>query len=128
MGLTQPVNSGGSSAGNTFWDDSHPRLIDNKVSGTTTQEVNLNCAASAGQVLGKRAFLSMELDAPKKVVKVQLAFRTDGHTDNSKNVRIQVGTAQISNCGCADCLGGTLGRGSIQPLTDFRSDGVKTKI
>ena len=110
----------GNSAGNTIWDNSHPRLIDNKISGTTQQEVNLNCAASAGQVLKKRAFLSMELDAPKKVVKVQLAFRTDGHTDNGKNVRIQVGTGPQYNASDPVCrdIGQLTGVGFMDYVCD----------
>ena len=108
----------GNSAGDTFWDDSHPRLIDNKVSGTTQQEVNLNCAVSAGHVPGKRAFLSMELDAPKKVLKVQLAFRT--HDCCGKNVRIQVGSGPQYNASDPVCrdIGQLTGVGFMDYVCD----------
>ena len=46
---------------------------------------------------GKRPFLSMKLVAPKKILKIQLAYRTDGNTLQGKNVMVQVGSTPQYN-------------------------------
>ena len=84
------IETGGNSAG-TGWDDSHPGLIDSAgLAGTRADVTAKACAVS--QTGSTRPYLSMKLAAKETILKVQLAFRTDGYTNQGKNVLVQVGT------------------------------------
>ena len=110
----------GNSAGYAKWDNSHPRLIDNKGISGVTQEHDLFCAISR-QGSGKRAFLSMELEAPQKVVRVQLAFRSDGlYPSNGKNVRVQVGSSPQYEANDPVCI--DIGQLTGTGLVDYHCD------
>ena len=88
----------GNSAG-TVWDNTHIGLIDNAGIGGTLDDVghssspSYRCAVSM-RGSDERPFLSMKMATPKKVLRVQLAFRTDEccHAQG-KNVRVQVGSS-----------------------------------
>ena len=84
------------------WDDTHPRLIDNAgIDGSCCD----SCAGSRDDrdALTRRPWMSMTLDMPQKIMRVQLAFRKiDSNTqthirNNGKNVRIQVGSSSQYN-------------------------------
>ena len=45
----------------------------------------------------------MKLAAPRKILKLQLAFRTDGHNTQGKNVRVQVGSSSQYNANDPVC-------------------------
>ena len=79
-------------------DNTHKGLIDNAGIGGTTADVDgmSKCAVSQ-RGSGKRPFLSMKLVAPKKILKIQLAYRTDGNTLQGKNVMVQVGSTPQYN-------------------------------
>ena len=88
----------------TFWHDSHTGLIDNDGLTGTTDDVHSKKCAVSESASGKVAFLSMKLDAPKTIFKLQLATRTDGYaTTQAKNVRVQVGTSSQYNANDPVC-------------------------
>ena len=78
------------------WDDTHPRLIDNAgIDGTCCA----NCAASRDDQ-DRRPWMSMTLDRPQKIMRVQLSFRKTGNANtlsHGKNVRVQVGSSSQYN-------------------------------
>ena len=99
------IATGGNSAG-TAWDDSHIGLIDNDgLSGLDSEvnQVHKKCAVSQ-RTSNKRAFLSIKLDAPKTVLKLQLARRTGCCTDQGHNVKVQVGTSSQYNANDPVCM------------------------
>ena len=98
--------TGGNSAG-TMWDNTHSGLIDNAGLDGTREDVDgstdgwepgrSKCAVSQ-RGRGKNPFLSMKLSAPKKVLRVQLAFRTDDCCQyQGRNVKVQVGSSPKYN-------------------------------
>ena len=90
------IETGGNSAGNAAWDNLHTALTDNAGIGGTPPIAG-PCAVSDGR-RGVRAFLSMKLEVPRKILSIQLAFRTDGQwTEQGKNVLVQVGSKMIYN-------------------------------
>ena len=86
------IATGGNSAGSAMWDNSHSFLIDNAgIEGHPVREDG-SCAVSV-RGSAERPFLSMKLDAPRKILSMQIAFRTRGSwQDQGKNVRVQVQT------------------------------------
>ena len=104
------IETGGNSVG-TAWVNSHTGLIDNAgICGTQQDVQSKNCGVS--QRGSERAFLTMKLESPRKILKLQIAFRTDGINDQGKNVKVQVGSSPQYNdndpvCKEIDQLGGT---------------------
>ena len=97
------IATGGNSA-ETFWDDSHTGLIDNEGLAGTSDDVHSKKCGVSQSTTGKKAFLSMKLDAPKTILKLRLATRTDGYaTTQAKNVRVQVGTSSQYNANDPVC-------------------------
>ena len=95
------IETGGNSAGITAWDNSHTGLTDGAGIGEPLQYIAGPCAVSDGRS-GVRAFLSMKLEVPRKILSIQLAFRTDVHhghpwTSQGKNVLVQVGSSMVYN-------------------------------
>ena len=89
------TETGGNSAG-SGWDATHTGLIDNVgIAGTGGDVSGRRCGVS--QRGSTRAFFSMKLEGPKKILKLQLASRTDGYTQQHKNVRVQVGSSPQYN-------------------------------
>ena len=62
----------------------------------------------------------MKLAEPKKILKVQLAFRTDGYTSQGSNVQVQVGTSPQYNANDPVCK--TIGQLSGAGLVDYECD------
>ena len=106
------IETGGNSAG-TGWDNTHTGLIDNEGLEGTTADVSTHSKCAVSQKGStERAFLSMKLAAPKTILRLQLAFRTQGSTNQGQNVLVQVGTSAQYNandpvCMLIDQLGGT---------------------
>ena len=104
------IATGGNSAGNT-WDNSHTGLIDNDglaglnsdVTTSACVQTQCKCAVSVKNS-NKRAFFSMKLDAPKTVIKLQLAPRTQCCTNQGQNVKVQVGTSSQYNANDPVCM------------------------
>ena len=46
----------------------------------------------------------MKLDMPKTVIKIQLAYRTDGYANQGRNVKVQVGTSSHYNANDPICM------------------------
>ena len=91
------IETGGNSAGHATWDNLHTALTDNAgIDGS--HPVVGPCAISDGR-RGIRAFLSMKLEVPRKILSIQLAFRTDNTESQyqGKNVLVQVGSKMIYN-------------------------------
>ena len=80
------------------WKDTHTGLIDGKGLAGTRPDVNgkVKCGVSE-KGSTERAFFYMKLAKPSTVMKLRLAFRTDGYTTQGKNVKIQVGTSPQYN-------------------------------
>ena len=79
------------------------------------------CAVSGPFGSDKRPFLSMKLEAPRKILKIQLAFRTDWCCiKQGKNVRVQVGSSLQYNANDPVCkeIGQLTGTG----LVDYNCD------
>ena len=100
--LETAANGGGSSR----WQVTHPGLIDGKGLAGLDADVHSSekadgslgednhCAvAERHRPTGPRAWLAMKLAAPEKIFGVQLAFRTEGDTDQGRNVKVQVGNS-----------------------------------
>ena len=86
------------------WKDTHTGLIDGKGLLGTSQDVNgkVKCGVSwIGST--PRAFFYMKLATTSMVMKMQFAFRTDGHTHQGKNVKVQVGTSPQYNANDPVC-------------------------
>ena len=104
------IATGGNSAGHG-WDDSHTGLIDDDglaglnsdVSTHACTQTQCKCAVSAKNS-NKRAFFSMKLDAPKTVLKLQLARRTECCSGQGQNVKVQVGTSSQYNANDPVCM------------------------
>ena len=85
------------------WDDSATGLIENDGLEGTEADVNTNskCAVSERRNIpflpDIPAYFSLELNAPQKVMRIQLAFRTDCCTDHGKNVKVEVGSSPLYN-------------------------------
>ena len=87
------IATGGNSAG-YVWDKTHTGLVDdNGLDGTYADVASLSKCAVSQSGSGKTPFLSMKMSAPKKVVMIQLAFRTDCCQYQGKNVKVQVGSS-----------------------------------
>ena len=110
------IATGGNSAG-TEWDNTHTGLIDNEGLGGTYAEVHSysKCAVSE-RGSGKNPLLYMKLDAPKNVLKLQLAARTGGWEDQGQNVRVQVGPSSEYDANYPVCteIGQVEGTGSLE--------------
>ena len=97
------IETGTNGAGGRW--DIHTGLIDGKGLAGTYADVDTRkkCGVSTKSST-KRAFFYMKLASPGKVMKLQLAFRTDsGYTSQGKNVRIQVGTSPKYNANNPVC-------------------------
>ena len=97
------IATGGNSAG-SGWDNSHTGLTDNDGLGGSLSDVSTQKCAVSQKTSNKRAFLSITLDAPKTVMKLQLAFRTDGYSSQGRNVKVQVGTSSQYNANDPVCM------------------------
>ena len=95
------IETGGNEAGNA-WDDTHTGLIDNEGLAGTNSDVHSysKCGVSTGST---RPFFLMKLDAPRKILKVQLAQRTGCCPDQGQNVQVQVGSAPQYNANDPVC-------------------------
>ena len=102
------IATGGNSAGQG-WDDSHTGLIDDDGldgladSTHACTQTQCKCAVSVKNS-NKRAFFSMKLDAPKTVLKLQLAPRTGCCSGQGQNVKVQVGTSSQYNANNPVCV------------------------
>ena len=98
------IETGGNSVAGNFA-NSHTGLIDNAGICGTQADVSTHseCGVSK-RSSSTRAFLIMKLAAPKTILKLQLAFRTDGITDQGKNVRVQVGSTSQYNANDPICV------------------------
>ena len=97
------IATGGNSAGSQ-WDNSHPGLIDNDGLDGLNPEVTAKKCAVSQRTSNKIAFLSMKLDAPKTVLKLQLAQRTQCCLNQGQNVKVQVGTSSQYNANDPVCM------------------------
>ena len=86
-----------------MWDNTHTGLIDNEGLAGTGADVNGKSKCGVSTRGSTRAFFSLKLATSKKVMKVQLAFRTDGATEQGKNVRVQVGSSPQYNANDPVC-------------------------
>ena len=113
------VETSGNSAGTT-WDNTHPGLIDNAGLAGTYADVASKSRCAVSQTGSTRPYLSMKLAATETILKVQLAFRTDGYTNQGKNVLVQVGTgpAYTPNRRVCRAIGQLTGAG----LVDYHCD------
>ena len=96
------IETDGNSVGGT-WDDTHTGLIDNEGLSGTSADVVSKTKCGVSQRGSTRAFFSMKLASPKKILKVQLARRTDGTDWQGKNVRVQVGSSSQYNANDPVC-------------------------
>ena len=62
----------------------------------------------------------MKLSAPRKILRLQLAFRTDGAASQGKNVLVQVGTSHQYNANDPVCK--TISQLSGTGLVDYNCD------
>ena len=88
------------------WKDTHTGLIDGKGLAGTLQDVvgKVKCGV-AFKGSTPRAFFCMKLASTKTVMKMQFAFRTDGHdTTQGKNVKVQVGSSPQYNVNDPVCM------------------------
>ena len=97
------IATGGNWAGST-WDKTHTGLIDNAgLAGTTADVQTYSKCGVSHRDSGKRSFLSMKLAAPNKVLRIQLASRTECCRYQGKNVRVQVGSSLQYNANDPVC-------------------------
>ena len=97
------IETGTNGAGGAW--DFHTGLIDGEGLAGTYQDVigMVKCGVSS-KGSKPRAWFYMKLATPGTVMKLQLAFRTDGHTHQGKNVKIQVGTRPQYNVNDPVCM------------------------
>jgi len=98
------IETGGNSAGNS-WTRTHTGLIDNQGLAGTTQDVDgkVKCGVSLRGSSSVPPYFSLKLAKASRVVKLQLAFRTDHATGQGKNVMVQVGTSPQYNANDPIC-------------------------
>jgi len=88
------------------WDSTHTGLIDNQGLAGTSADVNGKVKCGVAQKGGTpRAFFFLKMAKASRVMKLQLAFRTD-QGDNSgqgQNVKVQVGTSPQYNANDPIC-------------------------
>ena len=118
------IATGGNSAG-SGWDNSHTGLTDNDGLGGLLSDVTSQKCAVSQKTSGKRASLSMKLNVPKTVLKIQLAFRTDSYANQGRNVKVQVGTSSQYNANDPVCteIAQLLGTGLVDYDCDQLHDG-----
>ena len=87
------------------WDNTHTGLIDNQGLAGTTQDVDgkVKCGVSLRGSSSVPPYFSLKLAKASRVVKLQLAFRTDHATGQGKNVMVQVGTSPQYNANDPIC-------------------------
>ena len=97
------IETGTNSAGGPW--DFHAGLIDGEGLAGTSADVNEKekCGVSTRSST-QRAFFYMKLATPGTVIKLQLARRTEGHPDQGKNVRVQVGSSPQYNVNDPVCM------------------------
>lgn len=110
------IGTGGNSAG-SGWDNTHTGLIDNEGLDGTLADVSSYSKCAVSKKGSERAFLSMKLVGPFKIIRLKLAFRTDGHAYQGKNVMVQVGTTPQYNVNDPVCL--TIGQLGGNGLVDY---------
>ena len=115
------IETGGNSVG-TAWVNSHTGLTDNAGICGTLEDVSSGSKCGVSERGSGRAFFTMKLESPRKILKLQLAFRTDGYQVQGRNVRVQAGHSpeyNASNPVCTEIgqLGGT-------GLVDYECDQV----
>ena len=95
------LETAGRSGTGSQYDSWHTNLND----GIAISAGDSNCAINYRGNEGDRPWLSLKLNEPKKVVQVQLARRTDGHSEagQGKNVRVQVGYCATLNANDPMC-------------------------
>ena len=96
------IETGTNGAGGAW--DIHTGLIDGEGLAGTRADVmgQVKCGVSwIGST--PRAFFYMKLATTSMVMKMQFAFRTDGHTYQGKNVKVQVGTSPQYNANDPVC-------------------------
>ena len=126
LGYTATILETASNEGGSYWQVTHPGLIDGKgLAGLQTDFASLSRCAVAVKSSSSRAWLAMKLGAPKKIFGVQLARRTltDHHgLSQGKNVKVQVGNSMQYNANDPVCkeIGQLAGTG----LVDYWCDNV----
>ena len=91
------IGTAGNLAG-TQWDNTHTGLTDNAgLDGTRADVSSKSRCAVSQRGSDKMAFLSMKLKTPRKILMIQLAFRTDGYQYQGQNVMVQVGSSPLYN-------------------------------
>ena len=88
------------------WDNTHTGLIDNQGLAGTTQDVDGKVKCGVAQKGGTpRAFFFLKLAKASRVMKLQLAFRTDQGDQSSQgqNVVVQVGSSPQYNANDPIC-------------------------
>ena len=97
------ATDGNSMAG--AWDGTHSGLIDNAgLNGTSADVYSYSKCAVTARGSQERAFFSMKMATPKIILRLKLAFRTDGVNEwQGKNVRVQVGSGPQYNANDPVC-------------------------